>query len=105
MLKSNIPNEDKYDLAISFDEVLGFKLAQNPKSKTQISSEVQELLKKRDEFIAQRIEETLKEGEIGVLFIGLMHRVDEILRADISVSYLIYHLPFKRNFEIKKVYG
>jgi len=64
-----------------------------------------QLLKKRDEFIAQRIQETLKEGEIGILFIGLMHRVDEILDSDISISYLIYHLPFKRNFEIKKVYG
>lgn len=65
----------------------------------------QKLLKKRDEFMAQRIQETLKEEEVGLLFIGLMHRVDEILDSDISISYLIYHLPFKRNFEIKKVYG
>lgn len=27
MLKSNIPSEDKYDLAVSFDEVLGLKLS------------------------------------------------------------------------------
>ena len=26
MLKSNIPSEDKYDLAISFDEILGLRL-------------------------------------------------------------------------------
>ena len=65
----------------------------------------QKLLKKRDEFMAQRIEETLKKREIGILFIGLMHRVDEVLRANISVSYLIFHLPFKRNFEMKKIYG
>jgi cysteinyl-tRNA synthetase len=33
MLKSNIPSEDKYDLAMSFDEVLGLKLNQAPLKK------------------------------------------------------------------------
>lgn len=60
-----------------------------------------ELLAKRDGFIKGRIEGTLKEGETGLLFLGMLHGVDEILAKDIKVSYLIYRLPFKRSFEMK----
>lgn len=48
MLKSNIPSEDKRDLALSFDEVLGLKLDQAPTS-VQIPKEVEKLLGKREE--------------------------------------------------------
>ncbi len=59
------------------------------------------ILKQRDEFISQRINDTLKDGEVGILFMGLMHRVDKLLPKDIEVSYLIYRLPFQygRNLE------
>ena len=63
------------------------------------------LLKKRDAYIAQRIYETLGEDQVGVLFIGLLHRVDEFIEPPISISYLIHRLPFHRNFEMKKIYG
>lgn len=53
MVKSNIPSGDKYDLAISFDEVLGLKLQENPKTKIQIPNEIKELLKQRDEMRKQ----------------------------------------------------
>lgn len=43
------------------------------------------LLHQRDDFIAKRIEETLGEGETGVLFIGASHRVQERLPEDILV--------------------
>jgi cysteinyl-tRNA synthetase len=49
MLKSNIPSEDKYDLAIVFDEVLGLKFAENVMSKdTKIPKEITDLLEKRE---------------------------------------------------------
>jgi hypothetical protein len=54
------------------------------------------LLRRRDRFIAQRIDETLKEGETGILFAGMAHRVDKYLPKDINVSYLIFRLPFKK---------
>ena len=60
-----------------------------------------ELLKKRDLFIKEKISKTLPQGGVGLLFIGLLHRVDELLPADIQVSYLIYRLPFHRGFEIE----
>ena len=49
MLKSNIPSGDKYDLAMSFDEVLGLglKVAQVEKV-SQVSQEVKKLMEKRE---------------------------------------------------------
>ncbi len=54
------------------------------------------LLRRRDRFIAQRIDETLKEGETGILFAGIAHQVDRYLPKDMNVSYLIFRLPFKK---------
>ncbi len=48
MIKSNIPSEDKYDLAMSFDEVLGLKLNQITVPKLQIPSNIQKLISKRE---------------------------------------------------------
>jgi cysteinyl-tRNA synthetase len=48
MLKSNIPSEDKYDLALSFDEVLGLNLSKAPENK-EIPEDIKILFTKRDE--------------------------------------------------------
>lgn len=61
------------------------------------------LLVKRGRFIAQRIDKTLKEGETGILFMGIKHEVDKYLPKDIEVSYLIYRLPFKKIFELRRM--
>ena len=45
------------------------------------------LLKKRDEFIAARIDQTLQAGETGVLFLGLLHNPAVFLPEDIHVHY------------------
>lgn len=47
-----------------------------------------DLMRRRDAFIARRIAETLSEGETGLLFIGALHRVGELLPEDIQVTYL-----------------
>ena len=47
-----------------------------------------ELIRKRDEFIAKRIDETLKEGETGFLFIGAHHKIKDKLADDIKVEEL-----------------
>ena len=49
----------------------------------------------RDAFIANRIDATLRDGEIGILFLGMLHKVYEKLPSGILIDYLIYHLPFK----------
>lgn len=47
MVKSNIPSGDKYDLLVSFDEVLGLKLTQE--TKIVIGDEIKSLSQKREE--------------------------------------------------------
>ncbi len=61
-LKSNIPSEDKYDLAISFDEVLGLKLSELPNDNSQIPNEVEKLIKERG--IARQNKEFAKSDEL-----------------------------------------
>ena len=48
MLKSNIPSEDKYDLSLSFDEILGLGLSAISNVQLPISNEIKELLQKRE---------------------------------------------------------
>jgi len=48
----------------------------------------QTLLQKRDAFIAARIDSTLKDGEVGLLFIGAMHEVEKKLSDDIQIVRL-----------------
>ena len=47
------------------------------------------LLQKRDDFIASRVDSTLKKGETGILIVGVMHEVDKKLPDDIQVDYLV----------------
>lgn len=49
----------------------------------------EDLLHRRDLYVAKRIRETLRNGETGILFMGLLHRVDEALGQDIEITYLL----------------
>lgn len=63
----------------SVEEVKKIEERQGPLSRS--------LLEKRDRYIAERINITLKVGEIGLLFLGMLHSLDGLLPADIQVSY------------------
>jgi hypothetical protein len=58
-----------------------------PASRSQQEAS-QRLLQRRDRFIARRIDETLGPGETGLLFLGLLHSLDGLLPADISLQRL-----------------
>lgn len=60
----------------------------------EIKSSGEEILRRRDAFIAHRIDSTVQEDETGVLFLGLIHRVDELLEGKFDVRHLIHSLPF-----------
>ena len=49
------------------------------------SEDAKTLLDLRDEYIAQRIDETLQNNEMGILFLGLMHNIEKKLPKDIVV--------------------
>ena len=38
MIKSNIPSQDKYDLLLDFDDVLGLKLSELPQAAAEVDS-------------------------------------------------------------------
>jgi len=45
------------------------------------------LLNRRDRFIAHRINETLRPGETGIIFLGMLHSPEQWLENDIRVIY------------------
>ncbi len=49
MLKSNLPSNDKYDLALFFDEVFGLGISGATLEKIEVPKEIEELAKKREE--------------------------------------------------------
>lgn len=57
------------------------------------------LLEERDKFVASTINETLKEGELGVLFIGVYHEVLPRLSGDIRVHEVKKREKVKAYFE------
>jgi pheromone shutdown protein TraB len=48
------------------------------------------LLQRRDQFMAQRIHETLKSGETGILFLGMLHSLERYLNPDVKVIYPLH---------------
>jgi len=48
------------------------------------------LLKRRDQYIARRINDTLLEGETGLIFLGMLHSVGPWLDKDIRIVYPIH---------------
>jgi len=47
------------------------------------------LLRRRNQFIAHRINTTLQPGETGILFLGMLHALEHLLDKDIQVVYPI----------------
>jgi hypothetical protein len=65
----------------------------------QLSFKRSRLMEERDKFIAKTINETLRQGETGVLFIGAYHNVHLYLPGDITVEYLKEQKGVKAYFE------
>jgi len=60
-------------------------------------------LLERDRFIARRIEETLADGETGILFMGFAHEVHRHLSDSVNVQFLIHRLPFGQGVERRRL--
>jgi hypothetical protein len=58
-----------------------------PAKSSSTGEVVETLLNQRDRFIAGRIAETVNDDQIGILFIGMQHRVQDYLQPDFQVSY------------------
>jgi hypothetical protein len=58
----------------------------------QRQASAQRLLQERDRFIAQRINATLEPGEMGMLFLGLLHSPTPFLDPDIKIIFPLERL-------------
>ena len=84
-----------------FQKILFAKqLADKKKMMEEYKQISAKLLQQRDKFIADRINNTLKEDETGLLFIGMIHKVDHYIPKNILVKFLIYRLPFDKMVKI-----
>lgn len=63
------------------------KFSRTSEVKTRKKAPGDSLLKKRDRFIAERINSTLQQGETGILFLGMLHSVEQFLKKEIRVIY------------------
>jgi len=63
---------------------------QSGRAKRSDNARSSELLKKRDQFVAGRINESLGAGETGIVFMGLLHSLEPWLSDDIRVIYPLH---------------
>ena len=78
---------EEYQLAQQVLNAQGLGEAERVQARQKSLS--QSLLGKRDRYIAERINETLGEGETGIVFVGMLHSLEEHLARDIQVHYPI----------------
>lgn len=60
-----------------------------------LRTEAAATLAARDAFIARRIAQTLDEGSTGILFLGVLHRVEKLLPSDIATSTIAFSIASK----------
>ena len=85
--------EDPDLLRTEYELIMNSLLAAESKGKTSPkenthAAEFKVLLESRDRFIAKRIDSTLQPDEIGILFLGALHRAVENLPGTIKVATL-----------------
>ena len=67
------------------EKALMTEMLQSPDRSQALTEKAQDLLSQRDSFIGQRINESLADEEMGLIFVGLMHNIEPHLSSDIVV--------------------
>ena len=91
-----VGTEDPHLLLQEYQSLQGVLGGGRQGSEGQREDQSRRLLSGRDRFIAGRINATLSAGEIGLLFLGLSHSVEQFLDADILVRRLFPSLGDKQ---------
>ena len=97
---AQLEGTENMDFLMREYDLLNILLAKQAKAEqtaamAEYQAKSRELLLQRDEFIAARIKTTLQEGEVSLVFMGVMHRLDKMLEKDFPISYVIYRIPFR----------
>lgn len=84
--------EDQELLKKEYEFITQILETQDSEKKTKLrevyKNQANQLLVNRDTYIAHRIDKTLNNGELGILFIGAAHAIKEKLPADIQIEIL-----------------
>lgn len=96
---ATIEGTESMDLLIEEYDLLNKLLMKRSVSEQQAANaeyqaRSRELLTLRDRFIFERIAATLQEGELPIVIMGIMHRLDKLLENEYPVSYVIHRIPF-----------
>lgn len=75
------------------EELAAVPGANSPAIQQHRQTQSRQLLAERDRYIASRINSTLQQGEVGLLFLGLAHSVESFLAPDVLVKRLMPTLP------------
>ncbi|MGO9571161.1 MAG: hypothetical protein ACLP5H_26850 [Desulfomonilaceae bacterium] len=81
-----------------YDHVKKILGAKSPAIRSPEKSVSASILRRRDNFIAKRINETLLPREVGIVFLGMLHSLEPWLDKDIQLVYPI-HTPIRRGDE------
>ncbi len=82
---------ESIELLIKEYEAVRKSLAEGSTTYSDRGELAAQILEQRDRYIAKRIDDTLADDHRGILFIGLLHRVEDYLPAELHVEY-----PFGR---------
>ncbi|MEI6434753.1 MAG: hypothetical protein WCP32_07905 [Bacteroidota bacterium] len=98
--RAKLEGTENLDLLLQEYDLLNkllMKNSDNDRNATiaEYQAKSRELLTLRDEFIFNRIINTIQNGELPIVFMGVMHRLDKMLEKNFLVSYIIYRLPFR----------
>lgn len=74
--------QEEYQLAKQMQNTSDVEPADDHQAKHK---HAQSLLEQRDQFISDRINTTLRPGETGLLFLGMLHSIDAWLASDIRI--------------------
>ncbi len=72
--------------------------AGDPSTRKEQEDRLERLLTARDSFIAERINHTLRDSEVGLLFLGALHRLGALTATDIRIETLgeVLHKAVRR---------
>jgi len=78
--------KEEYELLKAIFEAKGEN--QKFEARKRYQKKANALLSLRDAYIAQKIDKTLKKGEIGTLFLGAAHKIEKFLPKTLLVEQL-----------------
>lgn len=93
----------EYDCLRQLFDAVASKTKDYKPALKEYSDKSMKFMEQRDQFIATRIKNTLKNGDTPLVFMGVRHQLEKLLQLNFNIAYIIYRLPFKKVEDIYNV--